>query len=71
MFKHVNIGYFIVSFILFGLLLASWSMLVAAPFARYPTIAAITCEYRRVRRAGVELVWQIHGLCVSTHLVPQ
>lgn len=43
-FKHCGVGVVIATFIIAGLLLASWSMLVAAPFARHPTIAAIICE---------------------------
>ena len=45
-FKATNAGLLIILYILTGLSLASWTYLVAAPFAHAPTLAAISCEFR-------------------------
>jgi hypothetical protein len=50
-FSGTNIGLFIVLYVVTGLSLASWTQLVAVPFAAAPTLAAITgpsysCVYR-------------------------
>jgi hypothetical protein len=50
-FSGTNIGLFIVLYVVTGLSLASWTQLVAVPFAAAPTLAAITgpsysCLYR-------------------------
>lgn len=42
-FSGTNIGLFIVLYVVTGLSLASWTQLVAVPFAAAPTLAAITC----------------------------
>jgi hypothetical protein len=41
-FTGTNAGLFIILYILTGLSLASWTHLVAVPFANAPTLAAIT-----------------------------
>ena len=41
-FSGTNIGLFIVLYVVTGLSLASWTQLVAVPFAAAPTLAAIT-----------------------------
>jgi ATP-binding cassette subfamily A (ABC1) protein 3 len=41
-FERTNAGLFIVLYVLTGLSLASWTFLVAVPFASAPTLAAIT-----------------------------
>ena len=43
-FKRTNAGLFIILYLLTGLSLASWTHLVAVPFANAPTLAAITCK---------------------------
>lgn len=43
-FRRTNAGLFIVLYVVTGLSLASWTHLVAVPFAAAPTLAAITGE---------------------------
>jgi len=43
-YKATNVGLFIVLYVITGLSLASWTHLVAVPFASAPTLAAITGE---------------------------
>lgn len=44
-FSGTNIGVFIILYIVTGLSLASWTQLVAVPFASAPTLAAITGKF--------------------------
>ena len=43
-YSRTNTGLLIVLYVITGLNLASWTMLVAVPFANAPTLAAITCK---------------------------
>lgn len=51
-FKHTDAGFLIVAYIVIGLSVASYTFIVAVPFAKKPTLAAIACESpSRVRAA--------------------
>jgi ATP-binding cassette subfamily A (ABC1) protein 3 len=49
-YNATNAGLFIVLYIVTGLSLASWTFIVAVPFASAPTLAAITCELSTPRK---------------------
>lgn len=49
-YKGTNIVLLIVLYVVTGLSLASWTFIVAVPFASAPTLAAITCETKSTTR---------------------
>ncbi|KAL1409650.1 hypothetical protein Q8F55_003646 [Vanrija albida] len=65
-FKHTNMGLFIVVFVITGLSLASWTFLVAVPFGKAPTLAAVTATFGAILTA---IVGQIIGSKAATQLV--
>lgn len=54
LFKNIDARYLILAYIVLGLSIASWTFIVAVPFAKKPTLAAIACE-SRVEQASGEL----------------
>lgn len=61
---ETNTGYLVVLFAVMGIMLVNWSMLVAAPFSRVPSLAAIVA-------AGLLLLWGIVGHLVGSNAVAQ
>lgn len=54
-----NTGYLIVLFAVMGIMLVNWTMLVAAPFSRVPSLAAIIS-------AGLLILWAVVGHLVGS-----
>ncbi|ORX35007.1 hypothetical protein BD324DRAFT_633591 [Kockovaella imperatae] len=68
-FKRTNTGLFIILYLLTGLSLASWTFIVAVPFANAPTLAAITATFVAIilaigalltpSSAGIQLIFTL------------
>ena len=56
-FSGTNIGLFIVLYVVSGLSLASWTQLVAVPFAAAPTLAAITGTFMFMLMLDMKLMY--------------
>lgn len=61
---ETNTGYLIVLFVVMGVMLVNWSMLVAAPFSRVPSLAAIVA-------AGLLILWAVVGYIVGSKAAVQ
>lgn len=61
---ETNTGYLAVLFAVMGITLVNWSMLVAAPFSRVPSLAAIVA-------AGLLVLWGVVGHLVGSNAAVQ
>lgn len=61
---ETNTGYLVVLFAVMGIMLVNWSMLVAAPFSRVPSLAAIVA-------AGLLVLWGVVGHLVGSNAAVQ
>lgn len=72
-YAESNVGLIIVVHVLFGLLLASWSFIVAAPFGKSPQLAAVVTTFLAIIIAVVALAFgraSTIGACIFTLLFP-
>jgi len=58
-FKETNAGLIVILHILLGLVLASWSFFVAAPFGKSPQLAAVVTTF-------LAIVFAIFGLVIKS-----